>query len=191
MTTQNRTQTASNNGVAEGDEEKDLPRYLINFEDADSISRSLSVMIASRRCYVCQQADEEAPSASSDAAPFLKRVVDHCTDTSDYLLPDTPLKEAIFRVLLSRGNEPVNAEEISRVLSEKWANTPYPRDVSTGVIQRLLEHSDTYCITRVPEPEPEPEELPQAELAQDDSVVEEEVGDEPPEEEAEEEPDSQ
>ena len=128
---------------------------------------------------------------NSDAAPFLKRIVAHCTDTPDYLLPDTPLKEAIFRVLLSRGNKPVNAEEISRELSEKWANTPYPRDVSTGVIQRLLEHSDTYCIARVPEPEPEPEELPQVELAQDDDVVVEEVEDESSNGDAEEEPDSQ
>ena len=64
-------------------------------------------------------------------------------------------------------------------------------DVSTGVVQRLLEHSDTYCIARVPESEPEPEELPQAELAQDEGVVVEEVGDEPAEGEAEEEPDSQ
>jgi len=191
LTTQNRIQMTDQNGVAESDEEKDLPRYLVDFGAAEAISRALSVMIASRRCYVCQQADDEAPSASSSAAPFLKRVVDHCTGTSDYLLPDTPLKEAIFRVLLSRGNDPVNAEEISQVLSEKWANTPYPRDVSTGVVQRLLEHSDTYCIARVPESEPEPEELPQAELAQDEGVVVEEVGDEPAEGEAEEEPDSQ
>ena len=183
MTTNQRTQTADKDGAAEGDEEKPLPRYLVDFEVADALSRSLPVVIAGRRCRACQQADEEAPSASSDAAKYMKRIVGHCTETSDYLPPDTPLKEAIFRVLLSRGNEPVHAEEISQVLSEKWAMTPYPRDVSNRVIQRLLEHSETYCIARVPEPEPEPEpeELPHAEIAQDEALATEEAVSEPPE----------
>ena len=180
MTLRNRTKTVNQGGVAEGDEEKDLPRYLIDFETADATSRSLSVMIAGRRCHVDQQADDEAPTASSDAAPYMKRIVDHCTETPDYLLPDTPLKEAIFRVLLSRGNEPVNAEEVSQVLSEKWASTPYPRDVSAGVIQRLLDNSDTYCIGRVPEPKPEPEPEPE-EPPQAESLAAEEVGEELPE----------
>ena len=100
----------------------------------------------------------------------------------DFLLPDTPLKEAIFRVILAHGNEPMTAEDISEILTERWAMTAYPRDVTPQVIQRLLENSETYCIIKVPEPEDEEEEEevivveaesgPVAELADGDDAVE-------------------
>ena len=172
---QQRTQLAQGD-ASEDEEEKPQPQYLIDVEAADASSRSLPVMIASRRCFTCVQADEEPPSPSSDAAQYRKRIVDHCVGTEDYLLPDTPLKEAIFRVMLSRGNKPVTAQEVSQVLSEKWAMTPYPRDVAPGVIQRLMDNSESYCITRLPEPEPEPEPEPQ--VAPIEDVPPSEVADE-------------
>ena len=114
------------------------------------MDRSLSLLIAGRRCYACQQADEEQPPAQSDVQSYIDCITEHCGQTSDYLLADTALKEALFRVLLVRGNEPVTAEEISLVLTEKWALTPYPRDISPRVIQRLLDHSESYCIVSGP-----------------------------------------
>jgi hypothetical protein len=59
--------------------------------------------------------------------------------------------------MISEGNRPINAEDISGVLTSKWAMTPFPRNTSPEVIQQLLDHCTSYCITRIPEPEPEPE----------------------------------
>ena len=153
---QNLKVTKQVNHGDEGDEEKVLPKYLIDFDAGDAGGRSLPILIASRRCYICQQADEDV-SDDADPQQFIDRINEHCAAERDYLLPDTPLKEAIFRVLLTNGNEPMDAEEISVILTEKWAMTPFPRNTSAEVIGRLADNSRNYCIARVPEPEPEPE----------------------------------
>jgi hypothetical protein len=134
------------------------PSYFIDPELAAAGGRSLALLVAARRCYECQQADADDGLESSDHEPFMERIAEHCSQTPDYLLPDTPLKEAIFRVLLTPGSEPKTPQDVSTVLSEKWALTAYPRDASETVIRRLLDNSESYCIARVPEPEPEPEE---------------------------------
>ena len=140
-------------------EEKALPKYFIDFDAGATSGRALPMLVASRRCYLCQQADEDAP-ADADPRQFIDRITEHCAAERDYLLADTPLKEAIFRVLLANGNEPMDAEEISAVLTEKWAMTPSPRNTAADVIGRMADSSRGYCIARVPEPEPEPEIVP-------------------------------
>lgn len=132
------------------DEDKLLPKYLIDIESEVTVHRSLPSLIASRRCYLCQQADEDAPT-DADIQQFIDRIVEHCSAERDYMLPDTPLKEAIFRALLANGNEPMGAEEVSGVLTEKWAMTPFPRNTSAEVITRLAENSVNYVIDRLPE----------------------------------------
>ena len=120
-------------------------KYFIDADKAEERSRSLPVMIASRRCYLCQQSAEEA-LASAEADDLIVQIKGHCVETQDYLPPDTPLKEAIFRVLLSRHDEPMGAGEISAALGAKWVGATNQRDTSTDIIERLLQHSDSYCI---------------------------------------------
>ena len=138
------------------EEQISYAQYVIDPEAATAIQRSLPALIASRRCYMDQQADDEISTDDKDLKQYIKRIADHCSKEQDYLLPDTPLKEAIFRVMLSEGNNPLNAEDISGVMTSKWAMTPFPRNTSPEVIQRLLSASANYCISRVPGPEPEP-----------------------------------
>ena len=167
--------------------EKELPRYLVDLEEAGNKNRSLSTLIASRGCYTCRQADDEQPPASSEPQQYVDRIVDHCSETPDYLPPDTPLKEAIFRVLLAGGNEPADAQEIGLVLSDKWSLTPYPRDLSARVVQRLLDNSESYFIARVRVPVVEEEE----ETAEPvDEAVEEQTAADTVEEQEEEEPEA-
>ena len=134
-------------------DEGPAPQYFIDAEGPEAATRSLALLIATRRCYSCRAADEQETPAQSTMKKNIKRIASHCALTSDYLLQDTPLKEALFRVLLAGGNRPMTAEEISQSLSEKWAMTSYPRDVSPGVIQRLLDSSGSYCISKVPQAE--------------------------------------
>jgi len=134
-------------------EEGDPPesRYHVDVKLAGANSRSLSMLIANRRCYACQQADDGEPSASSSFKPYLERIAKHCGETADYLLADSPMREAIFRVIISGGNRPMSPGEISRILNEKWAMTPYPRDVSPRVVKRLLDREGSYSIAQIPE----------------------------------------
>ena len=149
--------TPSTAGQPDNEEEQiSYAQYVIDPEAATAIQRSLPMLIASRRCYMDQQADDEISTDDKGLKQYIKRIASHCSKEQDYLLPDTPLKEAIFRVMLSEGNRPIDAKDISGALTSKWAMTRFPRKTSPEVIQRLLSSSANYCVSRIPEPEPEP-----------------------------------
>ena len=46
----------------------------------------------------------------------------------------------------------MTTEEISLILTEKWAMSPFPRDLSPKVMERLLDHSESYCIGQIADP---------------------------------------
>ena len=142
--------------------------YYIDLEGTGDRELSVSVLIAERKCY--EHRPPQADQALRDTEPqsHVADIAGHCSETADYLLQDTPLKEAIFRVILAGGNEPMTAKDVSEGLTTRWAMSAYPRDLSTTVIGRLLEHSENYHIVAVPEPEPEPE--PTLELAEPPEV---------------------
>ncbi len=127
--------------------------FVISEEHAASNGAALPLMIANRLGYMDRQALEEEPTADSDIAPYIDLIVNSSSNDADYLLPDTPLKEALFRIILANGNRPMDAEEISGILSERWAMSAYPRSLSPHVINRLLENSANYCIVPVEEPD--------------------------------------
>ena len=127
-------------------------KYFIDPDTAQASRRSLAVLISTRQCYMCGQGFPEDEVIAYDPQDFIDQISAHCSQQPDYLLPDTPMKEAIFRVLLAGGNEPKSSEAISMALSEKWAMTPFPRDTSQRVIRRLLDNIAYYCIAPVPEP---------------------------------------
>ena len=123
-------------------------RFVISQRHAERIGASLPLMIADRLGYMDRQYLEEPVTPSSDIAPLIDLIVSSISQQTDYLLPDTPLKEALFRLILAGGNEPVSAVELSDTLSARWAMSAYPRDLSPYVINRLLESSANYCIVR-------------------------------------------
>ena len=124
--------------------------YFIDPERAEASRRSLPVLVANRLCYMCRQGYEDDQIVVADSQDFIDLIVGHCSNEQDFLLSDTPMKEAIFRILLANSNEPMDAEEISADLSSRW---PMTRITSADVIQRLLDNSDYYCIGPVPDPE--------------------------------------
>lgn len=129
--------------------------FFISEEHAAGVGAALPLMIANRLGYMDRQALEEEPTADSDIQPLVDLIVASSSNDADYLLPDTPLKEALFRILLANGNEPMTAEQISEILNERWAMSAYPRNLSAHVVNRLLEHSANYCIVPVEEPDEE------------------------------------
>ena len=129
--------------------------YFIDPDGAEASRRSLPVLIANRLCYMCRQGYEDDQIVVADPQDFIDLIVGHCSNEQDFLLPDTPMKEAIFRVLLGNSNEPMDAEQISADLTSRW---PMTRITSSEVIQRLLDNSDYYCIGPVPVPETDDED---------------------------------
>ena len=58
----------------------------------------------------------------------------------------------MFRVILAGRNKPMTTEEISPILTEKWAMSPFPRDLSPKVLERLLDNCESYCIGQIVDP---------------------------------------
>ena len=123
-------------------------KYFIDPARAEAAGRSLQTLVASR---LCQQGLEDEEIVISDPQNFFDLILEYCSQQPDFLLPDTPLKEAIFRTLLLHGNEPMDAEQISAYIGQKWSMTQFPRDTSPAVIQALLDGSSFYCLGPVSE----------------------------------------
>ncbi len=123
-----------------------ITRYHVDLDSAEEQGRSAAAMVAARRTYQVRQGDTEETMEAFNTQDYLDQLVKQCADDPEYLLPDTPLKEAAFRVLLAGGNKPMTAEEISEDLTKRWAMSPYPRDTSPAVVTKMLAHSDSYLV---------------------------------------------
>ena len=128
--------------------------YYIDVDSAGDHGRAIKPMIVSRMGYIMRQSLTADVVDDMDAEDLIQQVAYHAADDRDFLLPDTPLKESVFRVLLANENRPMTAEQVSKILEDKWSLSPYPRDTSPKVIERLLASvGDTYCFVAVPLPE--------------------------------------
>ena len=130
-------------------------RYFIDLDGADGGHHSLAAPIAWRKCYACRQGDTDEAVLASDPREHIVQIAKQCSDTADYLLQDTPIKEAIFRVILAGGYEPMTAEQVSGDLTAPWAMSAYLRELSLAVIGKLLDNSRSYSIVQLPDPSPE------------------------------------
>ena len=128
-------------------EQTKAARYQVSTSLANEQNRSLPALLTSRLDYVTQGGVDQNPSADSNIAPILDLLANVSSTKDDYLLPDTPLKEAIFRVILANKNKPMSANEISEQLSNRWSESTNSRNISANVIERLLSNRQTYCIS--------------------------------------------
>ena len=126
-------------------------RYYVDIDGEQISGGSAAALVATRRCRSCAEADGE--DLAGDPAEAVATIADHCSTAEDYLLPDTPLREAVFRLILEGGNEPKSAKEISAALASRWSSNP-ARDVSPRILGRLLEHGQSYRVVPFEEPAP-------------------------------------
>ncbi len=137
------------------DETKDPKRYQLDTQNTRGSSASLSLLIAVRKCYKHRPEGNEHSAIAVSPEKHIREIQRCCAKADDYLLPDTPIKEAVFRVMVAGGNKPVTAEAVSADLSARWEVSTYPRDLSTRVVERVLANGQNYFIHELPEPEPE------------------------------------
>ena len=99
--------------MADNDQTADEPLYQIDTDGAFDKGRDIKSIIVSRMGYLLQQqlSVEELESVAPE--DLVMQIVSQVAETEDYLLPDTPLKEAIFRVLLANANKPKGPQSIS------------------------------------------------------------------------------
>ena len=123
-----------------------MTRYYVDVKEDTGQRRSAKAMIADRKCSICRQADTTESIMAETANIIIKQITTQCSKTQDFLLPDTPLIEGIFRIILAGGNKPISADEISKELLDRWSMSAYPRDLSPVVVKKVLDRNESYSI---------------------------------------------
>ena len=135
------------------DEDLENIKYAIDLND-DS-HRSVALIIADRRDYAVKQSGNMQEVLSSNLKELVKTISVQAIDSQEYLLPDMPLKEAVFRAVLANKNKPISPVAISQKLKNSWPVNTYPIDISPKVIQSLLENMTEYPIKKIIPNDPE------------------------------------
>ena len=121
-------------------------KYKIDVEQNIFTHKSIKSLIANRKCYQDKQSEPRSSGGLLEAQEHMDRIITCCSQMPDYLLPDTPIKEAIFRSIIANNNKPISAIEIKNFLSKTLESGPYPRDISIGLIEKILLEDKDYGI---------------------------------------------
>ena len=96
-------------------EELDLPLYLtIEYETFSFETTKLNIV--DRMCADCNKENLSKEVSSKK---------------------DTSMNEGVVREVLAASNKPINSEKISSSLRNRWALTPFPKNVNKIVIEKL------------------------------------------------------
>ncbi len=133
-------------------EEADLETaYVIDVKAFERSGKSFSYAVSTRlcgHCAACQSDSDEKPVAWRTPSDLMKRITSNCKKEADYLMPGTPITEAVFRLLLANNNRPMKLSRILSDLSAAWASVIYLKNLSDTVLQRMLDEPTEYHIVR-------------------------------------------
>jgi len=123
-----------------------IHRYAVDVKAFDASGKSFAFTVRNRRCWQCQQMLDDMEVVIGDAKEHMREISSCCSTKPDYLLPGTPLTEAVFRLLLASGNKPMTAEEIRDGLGTAWSSVLYMKDLSDELLIKLVENDNSYSI---------------------------------------------
>ena len=137
---------------AEAEPEVKTPHYFIDVKAFEAAGRSFAFAVKNRRCTYCMECEirpQEDEVMLRDVSEYMDQIAENCRTKPDYLLPGTPLTEAVFRLLLANRNRPMTLGEIQSGLAAAWTSAIYLKNLSDEVLERLLNGVNEYCIRRV------------------------------------------
>ena len=125
--------------------------FRIDPERLAAQGRSLQLLLLHRRCASCWGTLVQEPAEGRDitVAEHLKQISSHCSSAPDFLRPEFPVMEAVFRILLTNGTQPMTVQSIYEALRERWSNLTNPRTPSTDKLYRMLQGDAFYGISEV------------------------------------------
>ena len=128
--------------TGENQEEEESPLYCISFERIAEMKRSAVTLLAERR-------GPDAPSRLKadheldNPQELLDEIADSSGAEENFIHSNMPVQEIIFRMLLTRRNQPTALNELHRELTERWSTPVRPINVTLKNLERILD-SDTY-----------------------------------------------
>ena len=124
--------------------------YIIDSSFIEATGRSSSLLARDRRCPQCASDFKKSKDASGSSFANHRKVIAKCCSKKDgYLKPDMPLMEAIFRILLSGPIKGMTHAGVFKILSDKWANQKFPKNLSDELIYQIAGSGGGYGIQTI------------------------------------------
>jgi len=119
--------------------------YFIDMNWYQDNDRSFTMLTASRLCPSSQK--KKIPKSET---ALLKTIADCCSKQEDYITPNMPLLEMVFRLFLANSNQPMNLGRIQEELQQRLSASAEPRDVSIPKLKRILDNDRYYGLRPIP-----------------------------------------
>ena len=91
----------------------------------------------------------EAPGLTGAPSLYMKIMASTCSKEPGFLMPGTPISEAIFKLLLINGNKPLTINQIQERLAAEWVSVIYLKNLSDDAIRDMLSGPNEYFIRPV------------------------------------------
>ena len=119
------------------------------FIDVDWYARNnRSFLFLAREC-LCPKCQKRLNKGKGQVTTdkLLTTIRDCCSDSRDFISPKLPILESVFRIFLANANQPLDAEELLKELSERRGIT---YSISVESLSRLLASDEYYGLSEVP-----------------------------------------
>ncbi len=118
--------------------------YVIDPKMAEAQQRDMSTLLLSRRCPDCvdRVMNEKKPPTVRKQIRDMSRC---CAQGDDFISPNLPLKEIVFRLLLKNSNKATSLRDLHWDVTEEYAAPTHPMNLSMEVMKRILDSDNFYC----------------------------------------------
>ena len=147
--------TTSDNALAQPTE-SEAPEdfsYIIDLDRTRSFNRSLGAILFSRRCETCRSRLQETWQQLADKDQ-MKEIAECCATKEEFIRPEMPMQDIIFRSMLADGNQPVSLQHLQYLVTDRWYTPANPRNISAPSLKRVLDNDMYYGFIQVSQ-EPE------------------------------------
>jgi hypothetical protein len=122
--------------------------YVISFDRLEELNRSALQLVAERRGPSYPSRDKPDHELTNVQA-LVDEIAEHYTEDEDFIRTDMPIQEIVFRVLLTRRNQPTPLRDLHYELTERWATPVRPINVSELGLRRILDADTHYGFAKV------------------------------------------
>jgi len=122
--------------------------YFISFQRLEELNRSALVLVAERRG-PSFPSREKPDHELTDAKFLVDEIAEHYAEDEDFIRTEMPIQEIVFRILLSRRNQPTPLRDLHYELTERWATPVRPINISELGLRRILDADTHYGFARV------------------------------------------
>ncbi|MCI0846674.1 MAG: hypothetical protein J4N33_06085 [Chloroflexi bacterium] len=121
--------------------------YIISFDRLEELNRSALQLVAERRGPSYPSRDKPDHELTNVQA-LIDEIAEHYTEDEDFIRTEMPIQEIVFRILLTRRNQPTPLRDLHYELTERWATPVRPINVSELGLRRILDADIHYGFAR-------------------------------------------